>query len=189
VTALAATVGVGVGMLAVATPALANVPIGGWCYDDWYSVQSVNGVAQQALIPTRSFQNSSGSTITWNESYTNSATYTSSYSTTTSFSAGVDLGIIKIGVNSATTVTTTESITVTSTSSFSAPVPPYTTAYATYGTYGEQTSGVYNQTRYACDESQSSRYPTTTTSGALSAFSLTSVGWHYWDSNGGSGDL
>ena len=187
VTALAVTMGVGVGALAVPTPAFANVPVGGWCYEDWYDVQSVNGVAQHALIPTRSFQNSSGSTtVTWHESYSNATTYTSSYSTSTSFTAGVDLGVIKIGVNSSTTVTTTESITVTSTSSFSAPVPPNTTAYAAYGTYGEQTSGVYNQTRYACEDSS---FPTTTKSGTLTAYSLTSVGWHYWDSNGSSQNL
>jgi len=168
------------------TPAFA-IPPGGWCYSDWYDVQSVNGVAQQPLITPRSFQNSSGSTVTWNESYTNSTTYTSTYSTTTSFQAGVDLSVIKLGVNYSTTVTTTESITVTTTSSFSAPVPPYTTAYATYGTFGEQTSGVYNQERYACEDSSS--YPTTTTSGSLSAYSLTSVGWHYSDSNGSSHDM
>lgn len=188
-TALAAVLGVGAGMVALAVPAAANVPVGGWCYYDSYDVQSVTGVAQQRAIPTRSFQNSSGSTVNWTQSYTDSTTYSSTYSTTTSFQAGVDLGIIKVSVNSATTVTTTETITVTTTSSFTVAVPPYTTAYADYGPYGEQTSGVYDQTRYACDESLSDRYPTTTTSGALSAFSLTSVGWHYWDSNGGSGNL
>jgi hypothetical protein len=97
----------------------------------------------------------------------------------------VDLGIIKIGVNSAQTRTTTESITVSTTSSFSAPVPPLTTAYATYGTYKLQTSGVYNQERYGCDDG--SFY--TLKSGALTAYSLTSVGWHYWDSNGSSGEM
>jgi hypothetical protein len=174
VTAMAVAVGVSVATMAVPTPAFANVPIGGWCYNEWYSVQSVGSVAQTPLIPTRSFQNSSSSTtVTWNESYTNSATYTSTYSTTTTFSAGVDLGVI----------------TVSTTSSFTAPVPPLTTAYASYGTYKLQTSGTYNQMRYACDESLSSRYPTTTTSGALTAYSLTSVGWHYWDSNGSANDL
>jgi hypothetical protein len=187
---MAAAVSVGVGMVAVPTAAFANMPVGGWCYDSWYDVQSVGSVAQTPLIPTRSFQNSSSSTtVTWNESYTTSATYTSTYSTTTTFSAGISLGIIKIGVDSAQTRTTSTSITVSTTSSFSAPVPPLTTAYASYGTYKLQTSGMYNQTRWACDESLSSRYPTTTTSGALTAYSLTSVGWHYWDSNGSSGEM
>jgi hypothetical protein len=132
-----------------------------------------------------SWHNDSGGTLIATGKYTTTATYTSTYSTTTSFSAGVDLSIIKIGVNSSTTVTTTETITVTTESDFSAQVPPYTTAYATYGTYGEQTSGVYNQTRYACEDSS---YPTTTTSGTMTAYSLTSVGWHYWDSNGTTRD-
>jgi hypothetical protein len=190
VTAIAAAVGIGVGIMAVPTAAYAIIPPGGWCYDSWYGVQNVGSVAQTPLIPTRSFQNSSSSTtVTWNESYTNSATYTSTYSTTTSFSGGINLGIITIGVNSSQTRTTSTSITVSTTSSFSAPVPPLTTAYATYGTYKLQTSGMYNQTRYTCDESLSSRYPTTTTSGALTAYTLTSVGWHYWDSNGSSGEL
>ena len=173
--------------MAVPTAAYANVPLGGWCYYDWYNVSSVGSIAQTPLIPTRSFQNSSsGTTVNWTESYSNATTYTSSYSTTTTFTGGVDLGIIKIGVNSATTVTTSTSITVTTTSSFTAPVPPLTTAYADYGTYKLPTSGTYNQERYACDESMQSRYPTTTTSGSLTAYSLTSVGWHYWDTSGTS---
>jgi hypothetical protein len=189
-TALAAAVGIGAGMMALPTAAYANVPIGGWCYNSWYSVQNVGSVAQTPLIPTRSFQNgSSSTTVTWTESYTHSATYTSTYSTTTTFSGGINLGIITIGVNSAQTRTTSTSITVSSTSSFSAPVPPLTTAYATYGTYKLQTSGTYNQTRSACDQSLSSRYPTTTTSGAMTAYTLTSVGWHYWDSQGSSNEL
>jgi len=188
--ALAAAVSLGTGVLAVPTAAYANVPIGGWCYYEWYSVSSVGSIAQTPLITTRSFQNSSSSTtVNWTESYTNSATYTSTYSTTTTFTGGVDLGIIKIGVSSATTVTTSTSITVSTTSSFTAPVPPLTTAYADYGTYKLPTSGTYNQERYACDESLSSRYPTTTTSGALTAYSLTSVGWHYWDTTGTSNNL
>jgi hypothetical protein len=170
-TALAAAVGLGVGFL---------------CYNDWYDVQSVGSVAQTPLIPTRSFQNSSSSTtVNWTESYSNTTTYTSTYSTTTTFTGGVDLGIIKIGVNSAQTRTTQTSITVTTTSSFTAPVPPLTTAYADYGTYQLQTSGVYNQARFGCDDG--SYY--TLKSGAMTAYSLTSVGWHYRDSNGSSNDM
>ncbi|HST47384.1 hypothetical protein [Jatrophihabitans sp.] len=190
IAALATAVGISGAMLAIPTAAYATVPPGGWCYNDLYSVSSVGSVTQTPLIPTRSFQNSSSSTtVNWTESYTNSATYTSTYSTTTTFSGGIKLGIITLGVNSSQTRTTSTSITVSTTSSFTAPVPPLTTAYADYGTYKLQTSGTYSQERYACDESLSSRYPTTTTSGALTAYSLTSVGWHYWDSNGGSGDL
>jgi hypothetical protein len=186
VTAMAATVGIGAGMMAASTPAFANVPVGGWCYYDSYSVQSVGSVAQTPLIPTRSFQNgSSSTTVNWTESYSTSATYTSTYSTTTTFSGGIDLGVIKIGVNSAQTRTTQTSITVSTTSSFTAPVPPLTTAYADYGTYKLQTSGVYNQERYGCDDGSFA----TTKSGALTAYSLTSVGWHYWDSNGSSSNL
>jgi hypothetical protein len=190
VTAMAATVGLGAGMMAASTPAFANVPVGGWCYYDSYSVANVGSVTQTPLIPTRSFQNgSSSTTVNWTESYTNSATYTSTYSTTTTFSGGIKLGIITLGVNSSQTRTTSTSITVSTTSSFTAPVPPLTTAYADYGTYKLQTSGTYSQQRYACDESLASRYPTTTTNGALTAYTLTSVGWHYWDSNGSTGDL
>lgn len=170
----------------MATPAFANVPVGGWCYYDSYSVQNVGSVAQTPLIPTRSFQDSSsGTTVNWTESYTNSTTYTSTYSTTTSFSGGIKLGIITLGVNSSQTRTTSTSITVSTTSSFSAPVPPLTTAYATYGTYNLQTSGVYNKERYGCDDG--SFY--SIQSGALTAYTLTSVGWHYWDSNGSANDL
>jgi hypothetical protein len=190
VTALAAAVGVGAAMMAMPTAAYANVPIGGWCYNNWYSVQNVGSVTQTPLIPTRSFQNgSSSTTVTWNESYSHTATYSTTYSTTTTFSGGINLGVITLGVNSSQTRTTSSTITVNTTSSFSAPVPPLTTAYASYGTYKLQTSGTYNQTRWACDESQSSRYPTTTKSGALTAYSLTSVGWRYWDSQGSSNDL
>jgi len=188
VTALATALGLTVGALSVATPAFANVPVGGWCYYDSYGVQSVGSVAQTPLIPTRSFQNgSSGTTVNWTESYTNNTTYTSTYSTTTSFSGGIKLGIITLGVNSSQTRTTSTSITVSTTSSFTAPVPPLTTAYADYGTYKLQTSGTYTQERYPCDEN--STYPRTTTSGALTAYTLTSVGWHYWDSNGSANDL
>ena len=184
-TALAATLGVGFGVMAVPTPAFA-IPPGGWCYTEWYDVQSVGSVAHTPLITTRSFQNSSYSTtVNWTESYTNSTTYTSTYSTTTTFTGGVNLGIITIGVNSSQTRTTSTSITVTTTSSFTAPVPPLTTAYATYGTYKLQTSGVYNKERYGCDDG--SFY--SIQSGALTAYTLTSVGWHYWDSKGSSSDL
>ena len=184
-TALAATLGVGFGVMAVPTPAFA-IPPGGWCYTEWYDVQSVGSVAHQALIPTRSFQNSSSSTtVTWSESYTNSTTYTSTYSTTTTFTGGVNLGIVTIGVSSAQTRTVSTSITVTTTSSFTAPVPPLTTAYATYGTYKLQTSGTYNKERFGCDDG--SFY--SIQSGALTAYTLTSVGWHYWDSKGSSSEL
>ncbi|MEO6503882.1 MAG: hypothetical protein ABIQ09_18500 [Jatrophihabitantaceae bacterium] len=184
-TALAAAVGIGAGMMVVATPALA-IPPGGWCYNEWYDVSSVGSVAHTPLITTRSFQNSSSSTtVTWNESYSNSTTYTSSYSTTTTFTGGVDLGIVTLGVSSSQTRTVSTSITVSTTSSFSAPVPPLTTAYATYGTYKLQTSGTYNKERYGCDDG--SFY--TIQSGALTAYTLTSVGWHYWDSQGSSNDL
>jgi hypothetical protein len=182
---LAATVSVGAGMLAVATPAMA-IPPGGWCYNEWYDVQSVGGVSQTPLIPTRSFQNSSsGTTVTWNESYSHTATYTSTYSTTTTFSGGVNLGIVTLGVNSSQTRTTSTSITVNTTSSFSAPVPPLTTAYASYGTYKLQTSGTYNKERFGCDDGSFYTYQ----SGSLTAYTLTSVGWHYWDSKGSSSDL
>jgi hypothetical protein len=187
---VAAAVGISAGMMVVPTAAHANVPIGGWCYNKWYDVQSVGNVAQTPVIPTRSFQNgSSSTTVTWTESYSHTATYSTTYSTTTTFSGGVNLGVITLGVNSAQTRTTSSTISVNTTSSFSAPVPPQTTAYASYGTYKLQTSGTYNQTRYACDQSLSNRYPTTTTSGALTAYSLTSVGWRYWDSQGSSNDL
>ncbi len=184
-TALAAVVGVSAGMMAVATPALA-IPPGGWCYNEWYDVGSVGSVAQTPVIPTRSFQNgSSSTTVTWSESYTHSATYTSTYSTTTTFSGGVNLGVITLGVNSSQTRTTSTSITVTTTSSFSAPVPPLTTAYATYGTYKLQTSGTYYKEKYGCDYGDFYSIQ----SGALTAYTLTSVGWHYWDSRGSSSDL
>jgi hypothetical protein len=184
-TAVAAAVGISAGMLAIPTSAYA-IPLGGWCYDQWYDVSSVGSVTQTPLIPTRSFQNSSSSTtVTWSESYTNSTTYQSTYSTTTTFSGGIDLGIIKIGVNSAQTRTTQTSITVTTTSSFSAPVPPLTTAYADYGTYKLQTSGTYNEEKYGCDNHDFATFK----SGALTAYSLTSVGWHYWDSSGGNSNL
>ena len=184
-TALAAAVGISGAMMAVPTAANA-IPLGGWCYDQWYDVSSVGSVSQTPLIPTRSFQNSSSSTtVTWTESYSTSATYTSTYSTTTTFSGGIDLGIIKIGVNSAQTRTTQTSITVTTTSSFSAPVPPQTTAYADYGTYKLQTSGTYNEEKYGCDNHDFATFK----SGALTAYSLTSVGWHYWDTTGTNNNL
>ncbi len=184
-TAMAAAVGISAGMLAIPTSAYA-IPPGGWCYNEWYDVSSVGSVAQTPLIPTRSFQNSSsGTTVNWTESYSNSTTYTSTYSTTTTFTGGVDLGIITIGVSSAQTRTVSTSITVTTTSSFTAPVPPLTTAYADYGTYKLQTSGTYNKERYGCDDG--SFY--TIQSGALTAYTLTSVGWHYWDTNGSSSNL
>lgn len=184
-TALAVAVGVSAGMMAAPTAAHA-IPPGGWCYSEWYDVQSVGSVAHTPLITTRSFQNSSSSTtVTWNESYSHTATYTSTYSTTTSFSGGVNLGIVTLGVNSSQTRTTSTSITVNTTSSFSAPVPPQTTAYASYGTYKLQTSGTYNKERYGCDDG--SYY--TFQSGALTAYTLTSIGWHYWDSQGSSNDL
>jgi hypothetical protein len=183
-TALAAMV-VGGGVLAVPSPAYA-IPSGGWCYNSWYDVSSVGSVTHSPVIPTRSFQNSSSSTtVTWSESYSHSATYTTTYSTTTSFSGGVSIGIITLGVNSSQTRTTSTSITVTTTSSFSAPVPPLTTAYATYGTYKLPTSGTYNQERYGCDYGDFYTFK----SGALTASSMTSVGWHYWDSKGSSNDL
>ncbi len=185
VTALAAAVGISAGMMAAPTAAHA-IPPGGWCYNEWYDVQSVGSVAQTPVITTRSFQNSSYSTtVTWNESYTHSATYTSTYSTTTTFSGGVNLGIITLGVNSAQTRTTSTSITVSTTSSFSAPVPPRTTAYANYGTYKLQTSGTYHKEKYGCDYGDFYTYQ----SGALTAYTLTSVGWHYWDTTGSSSDL
>lgn len=184
-TALAAAVGISAGMLAVPTAAYA-IPPGGWCYNEWYDVSSVGSVAHTPLITTRSFQNSSSSTtVNWTESYTNSTTYTSTYSTTTTFTGGVNLGIVTIGVSSAQTRTVQTSITVSTTSSFTAPVPPLTTAYATYGTYKLQTSGTYNKERYGCDDG--SFY--TIQSGALTAYTLTSVGWHYWDSQGSSSEL
>ncbi len=184
-TALTAAVGIGAGMLAASTEASA-FPVGGYCYNDWYDVSSVDGITQTPLITPRTFVNDSGSTVTWHESYTNTTTYTSNYSTTTTYSGGIDWGIIHAGVSYATTVSTTYSITVTTASSFDAPVPPHTTANAVYGTYQLQTSGTYNQTRYACEDDS---FPKTTTSGSLTAYSLTSVGWHYWDSSGSSGDL
>lgn len=184
-TALAAAVGMGGIMLAVPTAANA-IPPGGWCYNEWYDVSSVGSIAQTPLIPTRSFQNSSsGTTVNWTESYSNSTTYTSTYSTTTTFTGGVDLAVIKIGVSYATTVTTSTSITVTTTSSFTAPVPPLTTAYADYGTYKLPTTGTYNKEKYGCDDG--SFY--SIQSGSLTAYSLTSVGWHYWDSKGTSTNL
>lgn len=184
-TALAAAVGVSAAMMAVPTAAYA-IPPGGWCYNEWYDVSTVGSVAHTPLITTRSFQNSSSTTtVNWTESYTNSTTYTSTYSTTTTFTGGVNLGIITIGVNSSQTRTTSTSITVTTTSSFTAPVPPLTTAYATYGTYKLQTSGTYNKERFGCDDG--SFY--SIQSGALTAYTLTSVGWHYWDSKGSSSDL
>ncbi|HEX8305803.1 MAG TPA: hypothetical protein VF612_13065 [Jatrophihabitans sp.] len=184
-TALAAAVGISAGMLAAPTAAHA-IPPGGWCYNEWYDVQSVGSVAHTPLITTRSFQNSSyTTTVNWTESYSNATTYTSTYSTTTTFSGGVNLGIVTLGVNYAQTRTTQTSITVTTASSFTAPVPPRTTAYATYGTYKLQTSGTYNKERYGCDDG--SFY--TLTSGALTAYTLTSVGWHYWDSSGSSNEL
>jgi hypothetical protein len=184
-TALAATVGTSAVLMAVPTAANA-IPLGGWCYDQWYDVSSVGSVTQTPLIPTRSFQNSSSSTtVTWNESYTNSTTYTSTYSTTTTFSAGIDLKVIKFGVDASQTRTTQTSITVSTTSSFSAPVPPLTTAYADYGTYKLQTSGTYNEEKYGCDNHDFVTYK----SGALTAYSLTSVGWHYWDTKGGNSNL
>ena len=187
-TALATAVGVGVAMMVGAMPASADVPIGGWCYSARYSVQSVGSVAQYPVIPTRSFQNSSsGTTVTWSESYSDYTTHISTYSTTTAFAEDIDIEDIIRGVNRAQTRTTTSSITVNGTSSFSAPVPPQTTAYATYGPYKLQTSGVYSQSRYPCDPYSS--YPRSTRSGALTAYSLTGVGWHYWDSNGSSNDL
>jgi hypothetical protein len=184
-TTLAAAVGISAGMLAVPTAAHA-IPPGGWCYNEWYDVSSVGSVAHTPLITTRSFQNSSSTTtVNWTESYTNSTTYTSTYSTTTTFTGGVNLGIVTIGVSSAQTRTVQTSITVSTTSSFTAPVPPLTTAYATYGTYKLQTSGTYNKERYGCDDG--SFY--TIQSGALTAYTLTSVGWHYWDSKGSSSEL
>ncbi len=184
-TALAAAIGISGVMLAVPTAANA-IPPGGWCYDQWYDVSSVGSVAQTPLIPTRSFQNSSSSTtVNWTESYTNSTTYTSTFSTTTTFSGGIDLGIIKIGVDSAQTRTTSTSITVSTTSSFTAPVPPLTTAYADYGTYKLQTSGTYNEEKYGCDNHDFPSFK----SGSLTAYSLTSVGWHYWDTAGGNNNL
>ena len=186
-TALATAVGLSVGALAVPTSAFANVPVGGWCYEDWYNVQSVSDVVHNPLITPMSTHNDSDGTITWGGEYDTTATYTSTYSTTTTFSAGIDWGVINVSVNRSTTVTTTESITTTTKSTFSASVPPHTNAYATYGTYGVQSSGVYNQTRYPCDEN--STYPTTTTAGNLTAYNLTDVGWHYWDSNGSTEEL
>ncbi len=184
-TALAAAVGVSAAMMAVPTAAHA-IPPGGWCYNEWYDVQSVGGVSQTPLITTRSFQNgSSSTTVTWSESYSHTATYTSSYSTTTGFTGGVNLGIVTLGVNASQTRTTSTSITVNTTSSFSAPVPPQTTAYASYGTYKLQTSGVYNKERYGCDDGSYYTYQT----GSLTAYTLTSVGWRYWDSQGSSSDL
>ncbi|HEX8079654.1 MAG TPA: hypothetical protein VF557_05555 [Jatrophihabitans sp.] len=184
-TALAVAVGVSAAMMAAPTAAHA-IPPGGWCFNAWYDVASVGSVAHTPLIPTRSFQNSSSSTtVTWNESYSHTATYTSTYSTTTTFTGGVSLGIVTLGVNSAQTRTTSTSITVNTTSSFSAPVPPLTTAYATYGTYKLQTSGTYYKERYGCDDG--SYY--TIQSGALTAYTLTSIGWHYWDSRGSSSEL
>jgi len=184
-TALAAAVGVSGVMFAVPTAANA-IPPGGWCYNEWYDVSSVGSVAQTPLIPTRSFQNSSSSTtVNWTESYTTSTTYTSTYSTTTTFTGGVNLGIVTIGVSSAQTRSVSTTITVSTASSFTAPVPPLTTAYADYGTYKLQTSGTYNKERYGCDDG--SFY--TIQSGALTAYTLTSVGWHYWDTAGGNTNL
>jgi hypothetical protein len=184
-TALAAAVGISGAMMVVPTAAEA-IPSGGWCYNQWYDVSSVGSVTQTPLIPTRSFQNSSSSTtVNWTESYTVSTTYTSTYSTTTTFSGGIDLGIIKFGVDSAQTRTTSTSITVSTTSSFTAPVPPLTTAYADYGTYKLQTSGTYNEEKFGCDYGDVYSFK----SGALTAYSLTSVGWHYWDSRGTNNNL
>lgn len=185
VTALAAAVGMGGVMMAVPTAANA-IPPGGWCYNEWYDVSSVGSVAQTPLIPTRSFQNSSSSTtVNWTESYTTSTTYTSTYSTTTTFTGGVNLGVITIGVSSAQTRTVSTSITVSTASSFTAPVPPLTTAYADYGTYKLQTSGTYNKEKYGCDYGDFYSIQ----SGSLTAYTLTSVGWHYWDTQGTSNNL
>lgn len=186
-TALAAVVGVGVGMTTAATPASADVPIGGWCYSHKYYVQSVGSVGHYPVISTMSFQNSSGSTATWSESFWHSAIYHSTYSHNNNYDEDVDIDAITLAVNRAQTRPTSSSIGVHGTSSFSTPVPPQTTAYATYGTYMLQTSGVYTLSRYPCD--MYSSYPRSTKSGPLTAYSLTGVGWRYWDSNGASYDL
>ena len=188
VTALATAVGIGITVMAVPTAAYAAPPpsTGTWCYEDWYVVQSVGGVAHDPAIAPRSFHNSSSSTtVTWSESYTTTKLYGSGYSTDTYFPTGVNQDAITRGVNNAQPRTTYSTIMVNGTSSFSAPLPPQTTGYATYGPYRLETSGVYYHRQYTCEDG--SYY--SLTKGPLTAYSLTGVGWHYWDSNGSSSDL
>jgi len=177
-TALVLGVGVAVGMLAVPATALADpiIPPGGWCYNNWYNFGTNYGSVQQVYGNVRQLTNNTTDPVTWTESITVNTTFTSTYTETTTFHGGLDLGIIKFGTDSATSVTSTWSITVSTTSTASTVVQPGQTKYMAYGSFGLSTTGTYNQESYECGTGNYN----SVTSGEITGFSLTSVGWRVW---------
>jgi hypothetical protein len=167
---------ISLGAMLVAPLTAAAIPPGGWCYSDWYDAANSSGEVQQPYGTLKQFTNNSLSTATWAESMSVTTTFSSTTTTTTHFQAGVDLKVVKFGVDSTTQVVTTITITVNKTTGFTVAVPPGVTMYAQYGAFGINTSGTYNQDRYGCDNHDFE----TLTSGPLTAFSLTSEGWRLW---------
>ena len=174
-TALVLGTSVIVGMLALPGTALA-IPPGGWCYDNWYVFGTNNGEVHQPYGSVKQMTNQTQDPVTWTESVTVSTTFTSTYTTTTTFHGGLDLVIIKFGVDSSTQVTTVLSRTVSETSTSQTTVNPGQTKYMAYGAFGLSTTGTYHQARYGCDYGD--YY--TTTSGPVTGFGLTTVGWRVW---------
>jgi len=175
-TALALVVGASVASLMVASPAQA-IPMGGWCYNQWYEFGSDNGETFQQYDTALFQRNGTSVNQSWTPSKNVSTTFTSSYTVNQSFHLGFDIWLVKASVDYSIGHTTTMSTTVTTTTSFTIPViAPGVTMWAAYGGLYEQTSGTYYEEKHGCDNGDFS----TTISGAVSGSSLKGVGWVTW---------
>jgi len=182
---VAATLGLalaaGVGAVVAPSPAFA-IPEGGWCFSNWITGVTNHGQTFQALPgTTASFTNQTSQTATWTRSRTTTTTFTSTVSTTTTFMGGLDLGVIRIGVQSATTVTIVQTVTTSQTDSFSVPVPPGMTFFSAYGSWKLHTTFTYHQLRYGCVHQD---FPVET-AGQVTAHHIVSEsgsapGWRIW---------
>lgn len=173
---LALSAGV-VGGLLVAPGTAAAIPPGGYCPSNSYTFGTYHGEIHRPYGNIRRMTNQTAQPVTWTESITVTHTFQSTYTTTTTFSGGLNLGIITIGISRATQRTITQTISVSQTSTSSTVVNPGQTKYMAYGSFGLSTAGTYTQIMYACNGGAPPLY---TRSGTVNGYSLTSVGWRVW---------
>lgn len=173
--ALVLGVGTLTGMVAMPGTAVA-VPPGGYCYENWYVFGSYSGDEFRPYSTVRRMTNTSSGPVTWTESVTVTRTFTTTHTSTRSFTGGLNVGIINIGISYSTSRTVTQTITVSETSTSSTVVNPGETKFMAYGQFGMNTTGTYYQWKHNCESYEDYG----TISGTITSFAMTSVGWKVW---------
>jgi len=186
--ALAFAMATTTGALVAAQPAAAQfdppwiVPPNGWCYESWFTVTQNLGQVhnRHSSVPVLGFTNSTSTSAEWHEQFTFSLTHTSTVTTNTQFEGGLDLGIIRIGAQTATQTVLTTTVSVSHTTGFTTTVLPFSTKFAQYGAWRQGVLGNYIQSKHEC---ATWNYETVT-SGQVTAYFIRAndpVGWHLWE--------